>query len=433
MRARPDKIAKYEIKRTIGKGAMGVVYEAYDPFVQRAVAIKVAHEFDDANPTRVQKARDSFFSEVYVAGRMHHPSIVAVYDAGQLDNMNCIVMEYVAGETLQEYINGKRGLTPNQIVDAMYQCAKGLDYGHRQGVIHRDIKPGNIMLNNKGEVKIMDFSIAHFDRVGGNYLVVEGSPMYLPPEQLGDEKSLVEQSDIYSLGAVMYTLLARRMMYKAKSLDSLIYQICNLEPESLSLICPGLPQLVIDIVAKCLSKDFRQRYDNARQLTDELSAAYGRLRSVGQHIDMQEKWATLRYLKFFRVFSDDQITEIIDASELQDYKKGQTIVDEGEVETSLYIITRGDVVVFKNKIVIGSMHQGDCFGEIAFITREPRMASIIAQSDVSLMVVSGSLLEKATVETQLQYYRVFLQNLISRLSTTTEQLTRHKGNKTSTK
>jgi serine/threonine protein kinase len=419
----PAKISKYQIKRVIGKGAMGLVYEAYDPFVQRPVAIKVAHEFDDTDPQIAQKYRESFFSEVYSAGRMHHPSVIAVYDAGQQDKLNYIVMEYVDGVTLQEYVSGDRVLTTNQVIDVMYQCAKGLDYVHRQGIIHRDLKPGNIMLSRDGEVKIMDFSIAHIDMGGTMDNTVQGSPMYLPPEQLTDEKRLVEQSDIYSLGAVMYSLLARRPLFKARSIESLIYQITNMEPDSLSFIRPDLPQQVIDICEKCLNKIIYERYDSAQQLANELANAFGRLRSVGQRIDMQEKWSTLRYLKFFRDFSDEQITEVVDASDWYDYKKGDVIVSEGEIETAFYIITKGGVEVKKGDIAIGRMYQGDCFGEIAFITQEPREATIVARTDVTLMVVSGSLLEKASLETQLRYYRVFLENLIARLSNATKQLT----------
>ena len=175
---RPNKIAKYEIKRRIGRGSMGVVYEAYDPFVQRTVAIKVAHTPMDMDAAAVQKMRELFFAEVYSAGRMHHPSVVSVYDAGQEDDLNYIVMEFVDGTTLQEYVTGGRTLNPKQIVDVIYQCAKGLDYVHREGIIHRDLKPGNIMLSNEGDVKIMDFSIAHVD-VGfeGHDTEVQGSPI----------------------------------------------------------------------------------------------------------------------------------------------------------------------------------------------------------------------------------------------------------------
>ncbi|MDH5356793.1 MAG: serine/threonine protein kinase, partial [Gammaproteobacteria bacterium] len=248
-RKRPAKIAKYEIKRRIGRGSMGVVYEAYDPFVQRTVALKVAHYSDNIGNSTKQKLREAFFSEVYSAGKMQHPSVVSVYDAGQEGDMNYMVMEFVDGVTLQEYVTGEKTLTSNQIVEVIYQCAKGLDYIHRQGVIHRDLKPGNIMLSTEGEVKIMDFSIAHVDVGFENHNEdVQGSPMYMPPEQLSEEKRLVFQSDIYSLGAVMYALLARKTPYKASSLESLIYKICNLEPQPLLEIDPQLPAHITDIV-----------------------------------------------------------------------------------------------------------------------------------------------------------------------------------------
>ncbi|MDJ0778229.1 MAG: serine/threonine-protein kinase [Gammaproteobacteria bacterium] len=420
---RPTKIAKYEIKRRIGRGAMGVVYEAFDPFVQRTVAIKVAHSAADLDPATRQKMRELFFAEVYSAGRMHHPSVVSVYDAGQEDDLNYIVMEFVDGSTLQDYVTGDRVLTPNQVVDAIYQCAKGLDYVHREGIIHRDLKPGNIMLSNEGEVKIMDFSIAHVD-VGfeGADNEIQGSPMYMPPEQLTEEKRLVAQSDIYSLGAVMYALLAKRTPYKAGSLESLIYKITNLEPEPIMEVNPEVPEHIARIVEKSMQKIIYDRYESAYLLAKDLSNAFGRLRGVGERIDMQEKWKTLRYLAFFRDFSDDQITEVVNASEWKEYQKGEVIVTEGEQETAFYIIAKGGVEVVKHDQVVGLMKQGDCFGEIAFLTRQPRNATIVARTEVSLMSVSNSLMEQASTETQLRYYRIFLENLIARLSQATDKL-----------
>ena len=420
---RPTKIAKYEIKRRIGRGSMGVVYEAFDPFVQRTVAIKVAHSAADMDTATRQKLREGFFAEVYSAGRMHHPSVVSVYDAGQEEDLNYIVMEFVDGVTLQEYVVGNRSLTPNQVVDVIYQCAKGLDYVHREGIIHRDLKPGNIMLSNDGEVKIMDFSIAHVD-VGfeGHDTEVQGSPMYMPPEQLSEEKRLVAQSDIYSLGAVMYALLAQKAPYKAGSLESLIYKISNLDPDPITEINPEVPQHIADIVEKSMQKILYDRYESAHQLAADLSNSFGRLRGVGERIDMQEKWKTLRYLAFFKDFSDEQITEVVNASDWTEFKKGEVIVTEGEQETAFYIIAKGGVEVVKNEKVVGMMKQGDCFGEIAFLTRQPRNATIMARTEVSLMRVSTSLMEQASTETQLRYYRIFLENLIARLSQATDKL-----------
>jgi serine/threonine protein kinase len=424
---RPTKIAKYEIKRRIGRGAMGVVYEAFDPFVQRTVAIKVAHSLEGQDAKVKQKVREGFFSEVYSAGRMHHPSVVSVYDAGQEDDYNYIVMEYVDGVTLQEYVSGGKTLTPNEVVDVIYQCAKGLDYVHRQGVIHRDLKPGNIMLSHDGEVKIMDFSIAHID-IGLDQQDndVLGSPMYMPPEQLSEEKRLVAQSDIYSLGASMYALLARKAPYKASNLESLIYQITNIEPDPLLELRPDIPEHIVEIVNRAMHKIIYDRHESAQALAEDLSRSFSRLRQVGERIDVQEKWTTLRYLHFFKDFTDDQITQVVNASDWQDYQKGEVIVNEGDKETSFFILAKGGVEVLKGGKVIGTMKQGDCFGEIAFITKRPRGATIVARTDVTLMSVSNSLMEQVEPETQIQYYRIFLENLISRLSQTTEQLVESK-------
>ena len=417
------KIAKYEIKRRIGRGAMGVVYEAFDPFVQRTVAIKVMHTTGTMDHATEQKMREAFFAEVYSAGRMHHPSVISIYDAGQEGDLNYIVMEFVDGVTLQEYVTGGKKLSPNQVVDIIYQCAKGLDYVHREGIIHRDLKPGNIMLSNDGEVKIMDFSIAHVD-VGfeGHDTEVQGSPMYMPPEQLSEEKRLVAQSDIYSLGAVMYALLARRTPYKANSLESLIYKITNLEPEPVMEVNPDVPQHIASIVEKAMQKIIYDRYESAYLLAQDLSRSFGRLRGVGERIDMQEKWKTLRFLAFFKDFSDDQITEVVNASEWKEFARGEVIVTEGERETAFYIIAKGGVDVMKNGRPVGIMKQGDCFGEIAFLTDQPRNATIVARTEVSLMMVSVTLMEQASTETQLRYYRIFLENLISRLSQATDKL-----------
>ncbi len=421
---RPRKIGKYDIKRRIGKGSMGVVYEGYDPFVQRPVAIKVAQDPAQADPQQTQKMRELFFSEVYAAGRMHHPSIVAVYDAGQIDGMNYIVMEFVDGHPLSDYVSGEQSLTTAQVVDSLYQCAVGLEYIHRQGIIHRDLKPANIMLTLDGQIKIMDFSIAHIEMGAGSDHAILGSPMYAPPEQVREHTTLVAESDIYSLGAVMYTLLARRPLFRAKTLDELTDKILRQDPDPLSLLRPDLPQKIVDIVEKCLEKDIEKRYPSAQALASDLSQAFGRLRMVGHLIDMQEKWGSMRQLRFFRDFSDQQISEIVDACDWIDYKKGDIIAAEGEIENTLYVITRGTVEVVKDGLSLDDMGPGDCFGEAALVTRSRLQASIVASSDVTVMALSNTLLEKTSMDTQLKYYRVFLDSLIQRLSLANERRAR---------
>lgn len=425
---KPAKIGKYELRRTIGKGAMGTVYEAFDPFIQRPVAIKISHKYTGDDETVAQRIRESFFSEVYTSGRMHHPTVIQIYDAGVEDDKNYIVMEYVSGFTLQEYVLGKRQLAPEQVIDVVYQCAKGLDYVHRQGIIHRDIKPGNIMLSHEGEVKIMDFSIAHMDLgwEGDDYdhSHVQGSPMYMPPEQLTEEKRLVVQSDIYSLGAVMYALLARAPLYRATNLESLIYQITNLEPEPLDELRPDLSGELVRVVNRAMSKIIYDRYDTALDFANALSNLYGRLHMVGEKIDMQEKWRALRQLSFFKDFNDAQLTEIVDVCEWSSYGTGDVILSEGEMGNAFYVISSGSVQVRSGGKPIGMFEAGECFGEISYVRESPRSSTFAAKTDVSLMKISASLLDRLTAETQLHYYKVFLQNLIARLSHTNNELSK---------
>jgi serine/threonine protein kinase len=249
--------------------------------------------------------------------------------------------------------------------------------------------------------------------------------MYLPPEQLGEEISLVEQSDIYSLGAVMYSLLTRRPLFNASTLEILTHKILHEEPDPLSIVRPDLPQQVIDIVEKCLSKRIEDRYQSAAQLATVLSKTYGRLRGVGERIDQKEKWTVLRHLPFFKDFNDAQINEVVSASDWIDFKKGQTIISEGEIESSFYIFTRGDAGIWKNDKVIGHIYQGDCFGESSFIKQQKHLATIIARTDVTIMIVSKSLLDNTSLETQIQYYRVFLETLVSRLSKSSDGYIEH--------
>jgi hypothetical protein len=217
-------------------------------------------------------------------------------------------------------------------------------------------------------------------------------------------------------------LLARRTPYKANSLESLIYKISNLEPEPIREVNPEIAENIAAIAEKAMQKIIYDRYETAQLMATDLNKAIGNMRGVGDRIDMQEKWKTLRYLAFFKEFSDDQITEVVNASEWKEFQKGKVIVTEGEPETSFYIVAKGGVEVVKNDKVVGLMKQGDCFGEIAFLTRQPRNATIRARTDVSLMSVSATLMEQASTETQVRYYRIFLENLITRLSQATDKL-----------
>src|SRR3990170_5234633 len=216
----PEKLGKYEIKKQIGRGSMGVVYQGYDPFTDSLVAVKVARSEALKNPEAGARYRKMFFNEAHTAGKLKHPNIVEILDAG-VDGQSCyIVMELVEyGKTLKQYCTPDNLLPYDQVVQIIFKCAKALDYAHREGVVHRDIKPSNILVTEDKDVKIGDFSIAHLHKQDHTETRPEGmmgSPKYMSPEQLTEEY-VTNRSDLFSLGVVMYELLTGRHPFPAEN------------------------------------------------------------------------------------------------------------------------------------------------------------------------------------------------------------------------
>jgi len=302
---------------------MGVVYEGNDPYLQREVAIKVI--LSDGSDKGSLRA---FFTETRAAGMLQHPHIVSVYDAGIEDDMSYIVMEYINGKTLQQHTKGDQLLPVEKVIDIIFKCCKGLDYAHRQGVIHCDIKPSNIMVDDDDVAKIMDFSIARLDskhdqtqRVG-----IIGSPNYMSPEQV-QELDVTPASDLYSLGAVMYELLTGFPPFTADNLHSLIYQIVHEPPVSLGEKRPDLPEAVVNVVDKALIKDPQKRYQSGQEFANSLSRLFDKLRYIDRQIQGIEQLDLLRTLDFFEEFSEEEIDEVMQAATWVRFETSHTILN----------------------------------------------------------------------------------------------------------
>ncbi|MGI9301555.1 MAG: protein kinase domain-containing protein [Gammaproteobacteria bacterium] len=416
----PESIGKYSIKRVVDSGSMGIVYEGFDPLVRRSVAIKVARN----NPDIDEHMQRSFFAEAHAAGSLQHRHIVSVYDAGVEHGQNYIVMEYVEGKTLKEYTQEGQRLPIDVVVDIIFKCCKALDYGHRAGVIHRDIKPGNIMYSEDGDAKIMDFSIALMDKEQDDYVV--GSPYYMSPEQ-ADGKQLGPQSDLYSLGAVMYHLLTGRPPFKASSLNSLMYQLLNTDPTPVRDLRPEVPRALSDIVAKALAKEPADRYQSGREFAAVLSRQYHELKYAESQIDDSERRDMLASLHFFREFSDDEIDEVVHTAHWLHFNLGDVVISEGDIDNSFFIIVRGKADVTKEDVCLGVLRKGDCFGEIGFLTSQKRTASIVARSFLVVMKIGATLMDEASASCQSRYYKAFAMSLITRLADTTERIAKLKN------
>src|SRR5689334_5131805 len=327
----PAKLGKYDLIEEIGRGAYGVVHRGRDPFVQRDVAIKIA--FGAA----AEKDDDTFFAEARAAGKLNHPYIVALYDAAKEGGQRYLVMEYVRGETLKRFcdFDGPR-LKLDRIVDIMLKCALALDVMHKNGVLHKDIKPANIMLTPDGTPKLMDFGIAATHAEASETRTrVEGSPLFMSPEQVRGQP-LSPASDLYSLGAVSYLLLTGKPMFMGSSPRELLHLVKTSPVPSLHGI-KGIPEALAAIVERLLKKDPAARYQSGRELGEELASVVEHVRTGGRRRSLVMSQDSLKDLRFFKAFKSGELRELMDASTTVVNRAGEVIIKEGETDNSLYI------------------------------------------------------------------------------------------------
>ena len=264
------KIGKYEIISILGKGAMGIVYKALDPDIDRQVAIKTIR-FDLASETTDnEEIMQRFMREAQAAGRLSHPNIITIFDVGREKDLTYIVMQFIEGPSLQRLIAHGEKFSIQEITKIMEQVCGALDYAHQHGIVHRDIKPGNILLDNVRKPFICDFGVARVDTSTLTQSgTAVGTPSYMSPEQVMGKK-VDKRSDIFSLGCILYEFLTGRRPFEAESITTVIYKIINEEPPSLSEVKKGLPAGFEKIIGKALAKDPNDRYQDCNQLAADL-------------------------------------------------------------------------------------------------------------------------------------------------------------------
>ena len=263
------KLGRYEIIAELGQGAMGIVYRAIDPILNRVVAIKTINMALKQDEIAEYEAR--FYQEARAAGGLNHPNIVTVYDIGKSGTSAYMAMEFLEGEELSVLLAPGAALPVMQAVNIAMQVADGLAYAHEHDVIHRDVKPANIMITTGGLAKITDFGIARMRaaKVVTQTGVVLGSPKYMSPEQVLGKRAEA-RSDIFSLGAVLYEMLTGKAPFVGADVNAMMYQTLNLVPPPPSTFNPVVPSMLDLIIAKMLAKAPEDRYPSARELVADL-------------------------------------------------------------------------------------------------------------------------------------------------------------------
>ena len=266
-----SQLGRYEILGELGQGAMGVVYKASDPLIDRVVAIKTINLGLALDEKEEYEGR--FYQEAKAAGRLSHPNIVTIYDVGKSGDVAYIAMEFLQGQELRDIMN-EGGLLPvEQALDIAAQVAQGLAYAHENDIVHRDVKPSNIMLGKDGHVKITDFGIARMasSAVRTQTGMVLGSPKYMSPEQVMG-KDIDQRSDIFSLGVMLYEMLTGQAPFDGENVNAIMYQTLNTVPTTPRSLNSAVPEMANFILAKALTKGVEDRYQNAKDFAADLRA-----------------------------------------------------------------------------------------------------------------------------------------------------------------
>ncbi len=410
---------RYEVLEEVGEGATSVVYKARHRDTQEIVALKVIR-LDPRKAKMARRLKKLFMTEAALATHVEHPNIVRIHDAQIVDDYAYLAMEFVQGQPLREYCSFDKLLPPHRVVEIMFKCAMALDYAGRRGIVHRDIKPDNILLSNDDEVKIMDFGLAlNLRKSGGDstFIMGVGSPAYMSPEQIKDYP-LNTQSDIYSLGAVMFEMLTGRLPFRAKNRGALMYKIINMDPEPVSTLNPSVPEELDPIVKRSLEKDLFSRYRTGIELAQDLSGAKFQILDDADSVKLSQRFKMARICPAFLEFENDEIWEVLRISFWREYNELRQFITEGEQGATFGVLLEGKVEVQMQGRQLSVLGPGEVIGELAFFNpgKGLRTTTVVALTDVVFLEVSAAAYALASEETREHFQKLVVDTLVKRFT-----------------
>lgn len=424
--AAPRKVGRYQIVRELGAGATSKVFLAQDPFAGREVAIKIMVPAALRSDEEGAFYRKMFLNEAALAGKLVHPHIAQIYDAVVEDDFSYIVMEYVEGGTLEAFCKVDSLLEPAEVAEMAFKCVRALAFAHEKGLIHRDIKPGNILFAGKANVKLADFGLAIDRGADRTVLAGAGSPAYMAPELLAGVAEPSILTDIYALGVVMYDLLAGRHPFVADNPASMTYQVVHTDPEPPSKHRRGISPEVDAIAMKAIARNPRNRYQSWKDFGQDL------VQSWKQELHLQEdreapdtmRFTAMRGLAFFKDFPEEELWEVLAISKWALFPAGTALIKEGDIGDSCFVIVSGFAEVTHGKRKLAVLTVGDCFGEMAYMSVEgtPRSATVTTTSECIVMKISATDLRAASPYSKVLFDQQFVRVLVGRLDAANKQL-----------
>jgi len=418
-----ESIGRYKIKNKLGEGAAGIVYQAFDPVLQRTVALKVPKLADNSKEKNIKAGQD-FYTEAVMGGQFQHENIVTTYDVGRDGDVDYLVMEYVEGVSLKYFLKKNKPLDIDYVTESIFRLCLALDYIHFNDIVHRDIKPDNVMVNAENDViKLMDFSCA--SRTSDLAADKTGSAPYMAPEihDVGNRVGI--QSDIFSLGTVMYELLTGKMAFPGDDALACVYKVIHEQPIEARKIREEISDGLVDVMNKALEKKPEDRYQTVLEFADGLNALKRKSTLGNKKVVLkEEQYLVFRKDAFFKNFSPDQVKELMDAGEVKVFEDKQVIIKEGHDNDSFYLVLEGEVRVVKGNQIIRKLGEGECFGEMSYLTEAKTTASIVTKGDVMIWGVTPGLIEKMSCSSQLGFQKAFIEMIVQRLTRGTSDLAR---------
>jgi serine/threonine protein kinase len=326
-------------------------------------------------------------------------------------------MEYVPGTTLEAHADVATLLPVSKVVEIVFKCIRALEYAWRHGVIHRDIKPGNVLLSAAGETKVSDFGASFQQKIQDTTQITGvGSPAYMSPEQVRLEP-LTQQTDIYSLGVTMYRLLTGRLPFTATTQAALTYAILNTAAPRPATLRPELPGLLDAIVMKAMERDPAARYQSWLDFGKDLSQAFASLRLAGASVSDSEKFTKLRDFPFFVDFNDVVLWELIRIGTWKSIGPQTVLIREGETGDSFYFLVEGEVDVTLFSKLLATVKAGRCFGELLYFgdRNQRRTSTITARTPITVIEVKADAMRAATDACQAAFNKACMRVLIERL------------------
>lgn len=411
----PTSIGKYEIIKVLGTGSSATVYLARDTFSQAQVALKVIDPGVLKGAADSQSLRAQFLREASLAGRLQHPHIVAILDAVVNEDVGYIAMEYVPGGSLAPRVKPQDLFSIEDAIQVGFKCCGALDYAFRQGIVHRDVKPANIMVVKDTDIKIGDFGAAHLRKNETVVTMNVGSPAYMSPEQIA-QHTLTHQSDMFSVGIVLYELLTGQRPFAGATLDAVLNNVMKVDPVRPSQVRPELPPELDAIVLKALQKTPAARYTTWAEFALDL-AKVGKLSFKEQTIRDSEKFEALRKVELLQRFNDAELWELVHAGRWKRVNAQSAIVREHDLGQSLFFLARGQAKATRQGRMLNSIGAGEFFGEMAYIRggEIPRQATVETLTEVLYAEFQSTALEKMSAASQLHLTRALVRTLVERL------------------